>query len=198
MIDTSPIDPPLFDELPDERFGVIYCDPPWTYDRPNLHGAMTTCDVGFQYPTVKTEVLKELPVADIAEDDCLMFMWAVSPKLDEAIDLGRAWGFQYSTVAFVWNKLRTIGGNYTLPQTEMCLVFKRGRIPQPRGARNVRQYLEEVTTVHSRKPDEVRRRIDAMFPHHRKIELFARRRAQGQDWEVWGNESDNPDTPELF
>ena len=78
----------------------------------------------------------ELPVDTIAEPDAVLFLWATSPHLDQAIELGRAWGFAWATVAFVWDKQRVNPGHYTLSQCELCLVFKRGRIPQPRGRRD--------------------------------------------------------------
>ena len=71
-----------------------------------------------------------------------------------------------------------------MSQCELCLVFKRGRIPQPRGARDVRQLVSAARGPHSAKPAEVRRRIAAMFPAQRKLELFARERTEG--WDGWG------------
>ena len=73
-----------------------------------------------------------------------------------------------------------------MSQCELCLVFKHGKIPAPRGARNVRQLVSEPRGRHSAKPEEVRRRIEAMFPTQRKIELFARAPATG--WTAWGLE----------
>ena len=119
-------------------------------------------------------------------DDALLFLWSSSPHLPQALDLLSAWGFAYATVAFVWDKQRANPGYYTLSQCELCVVGKRGRIPQPRGARNVRQFLSEMRGEHSAKPAEVRRRIEAMFPTQRKLELFARTAAEG--WDCWGNE----------
>lgn len=113
-------------------------------------------------------------------------MWSSSPHLDQAIELGKAWGFAWATIAFVWHKQKTNPGFYTLSQCEICLVFKRGKIPSPRGARNVRQLVSELRGEHSQKPHEVRQRIEAMFPHHARIELFARECAPG--WDAWGNE----------
>ena len=115
-------------------------------------------------------------------------MWSSSPHLDQAIELGKRWGFAWATVAFVWDKQRVNPGFYTLSQCELCLVFKHGRIPAPRGARNVRQLVSEKRDGHSRKPEEVRGRIDAMFPDAAKIELFARDRAEG--WTAWGLDAD--------
>ena len=147
------------------------------------------------YPTITLSELKTLPVGTITADDCLLFLWATNPHLDQAIDLGKAWGFAWATVAFVWDKERVNPGFYTMSQCELCLVFKRGRIPRPRGARNVRQLVNAKRREHSRKPEEVRRRIDAMFPTLPKVELFARPEADlfgngmPEGWDVWGLET---------
>ena len=73
-----------------------------------------------------------------------------------------------------------------MSQCELCLVFKRGKIPQPRGARNVRQLVQTKRTRHSEKPEAVRERIEQMFPNQTKIELFARKQTRG--WDTWGLE----------
>ena len=185
--------PPLgagaFPDLPDRRYEIIYADPPWDYKGQLQHAGVGSGDTGGairHYPTVTLIDLKNLDVPSIAADDCLLFMWATNPHLDQAIDLGKAWGFAWATVAFVWDKVRVNPGFYTLSQCELCLVFKRGKIPRPRGARNVRQLVTAKRGPHSAKPEEVRRRIDRMFPHHAKIELFAR--SHIRDWDTWGLE----------
>jgi N6-adenosine-specific RNA methylase IME4 len=127
-----------------------------------------------------------MPVRQIAKEDCLLFMWATSPHLEQAIELGSAWGFEYKTVAFVWEKQKTNPGYYTLSQCEMCLVGKKGKIPSPRGSRKERQFLSAMRGKHSEKPDEVRQRICKMFPTQKKVELFARTVPEG--WSVWGNQ----------
>ncbi len=117
----------------------------------------------------------------------LLFLWTTGPQMANAISLGSAWGFAYKTVAFVWDKMNHNPGRYTLSQTEFCLVFKKGRIPSPRGARNVKQLVRSRREAHSAKPEEVIDGITAMFPSQRKIDLFARRRFQG--WDAWGLEA---------
>lgn len=182
-------DASLFPELPRGRFQVIYADPPWDYKGQLQHAGAGSNDTGGavrHFPTVTTADLKHLPILEIADDNCLLFLWATSPHLDQAIDLGKAWGFDWATVAFVWDKQRVNPGYYTMSQCELCLVFKRGRIPTPRGARNVRQLVSELRSRHSAKPEEVRHRIEDMFPTQRKIELFARVPADG--WTSWGLE----------
>ncbi len=187
-----------FPRLPQGRYNIVYADPPWDYKGQLQHTGPGNGDSGGtvrHYPTVTLSELKILPVRTIAADDCLLFLWATNPHLDQAIDLGKAWGFAWATVAFVWDKERVNPGFYTMSQCELCLVFKRGRIPRPRGARNVRQLVSAKRREHSRKPEEVRRRIDAMFPALPKVELFARPEADlfgngtPEGWDAWGLEA---------
>ena len=182
---------PVFPPLPPGLFGVVYADPPWDYRGQHQHRGPGNADSGgadWHYPTIRLKQLKQLDVLGIAAADSLLFLWATSPHLDQAVELGRAWGFKYATVAFVWDKQLVNPGFYTLSQCELCLVFKRGRIPSPRGARNVRQFVSEKRGPHSRKPGEVRDRIARMFPDHPRIELFARGPADA-GWATWGLES---------
>ncbi len=179
---------------PDGGYGVIYADPPWDYKGQLQHAGPGSGDSGGairHYPTVRLRDLMGLDVASIVADDSLLFLWATSPHLDQAIELGKAWGFDWATVAFVWDKQRVNPGFYTMSQCELCLVFKRGRIPRPRGARNVRQLVSERRAAHSRKPAEVRRRIEEMFPDQCRIELFARD-AEIDGWDVWGADIPHP------
>lgn len=132
------------------------------------------------------EDLKKLEVASIAEEDCLLFMWTTGPQMANAIELGVSWGFSYKTVAFVWDKMIHNPGRYTLSSTEFVLAFKRGKFPQPRGARNIRQLISAKRGRHSEKPVEVIEGITKMFPSQYKIELFARRNYEG--WNNWGLE----------
>ncbi len=182
---------PLFPDFPRGRFEIIYADPPWDYKGQRQHAGPGSRDTGgaaTHYPTVTLDMLCALDVPRITARDSLLFMWSSSPHLDQAIALGKAWGFAWATIAFVWDKQRVNPGFYTMSQCELCLAFKHGRIPSPRGARNVRQLVSVERGAHSHKPDEVRRRIDAMFPSARKIELFARDNAEG--WTSWGLEAD--------
>jgi len=181
------------------KYQIIYCDPPWDYKGQTQTGKSkfkgstfrggTTVKTGgaaSHYSTVPVHRLKDLDVQSVADSDCLLFMWATSPHLDQAIDLLKSWGFKWATIGFVWNKCRTNPGFYTMSQCEICLIGKKGKIPQPRGARNIRQLVNWPREKHSKKPDDVRKRIEQMFPTQDKIELFARNKNEG--WDVWGEE----------
>ena len=171
------------------NYEIIYCDPPWDYKGQTQHNGKGGKDTGgatTHYGCMKLPELKLLNVPNICFDDCLMFMWSSSPHLDQAIDLLKSWGFKYATIAFIWDKKKVNPGFYTMSQCEIVLVGKRGKIPQPRGARNIRQFLSEMRGKHSVKPSEVRTRIEEMFPTQKKLEMFARESTEG--WDVFGDE----------
>jgi N6-adenosine-specific RNA methylase IME4 len=189
--------PDLYPNLPQKKFDIIYADPPWDYngklqfdkssasaEKLNPKKNIFISSAAFKYPTMKTKDLAQIPILDIAKDDCLLFMWSTNPHLSQAIELGRAWGFEYKTVAFIWDKMIHNPGKYTLSNCELCLVFKRGRIPSPRGARNVQQLVRSPRGAHSEKPIAVMEAIERMFPDQKRIELFARKKFKG--WDSWG------------
>lgn len=189
----------IYPKLPNKKYDVVYADPPWDYggkvqyDNTSIEELnigfkkdIFISSASFKYPTLTLKELKKLPVKSISADDSLLFMWATGPQFANAIKLGVAWGFEYKTVAFVWDKMMHNPGHYTLSQAEFCLLFKRGRIPTPRGARNIKQLVQEKRRKHSEKPLEVANRINEMFPKQEKIELFARVNLVG--WDNWGLE----------
>ena len=191
--------PDLYPDLPDRKYDIIYADPPWDYggkmqfdktssssDVIDLSKSIFISSASFKYPTLKLNELKKIPISKISSDDCLLFMWVTSPHLSHGIDLGNSWGFEYKTVAFVWDKMVHNPGKYTMSYCELCLVFKRGRIPSPRGTRNEKQLIRAPRGEHSAKPQEVREAIERMFPSQRRIELFARENPA--QWDVWGLE----------
>jgi len=189
--------PSLYPDLPDRKYDIIYADPPWDYGgkmqfdksgkkdfNENWDNNIFISSANFKYPTVKTKDLMKIPINEIAKDDCLLFMWVTSPHLEQGIALGKAWGFAFRTVAFVWDKMNHNPGQYTLSYCELCLVFKRGKIPTPRGARNIKQLVRVPRGEHSEKPLEVLKSIELMFPTQDRVELFARHKPEG--WDVWG------------
>jgi N6-adenosine-specific RNA methylase IME4 len=171
------------------KYSVLYADPPWSYAGHTQHNGVTSVkSAEDHYNTMTLEELKQLKIQEKTEKDCVLFLWTSSPHLEQALELMKAWGFDYKTIAFVWDKQKTNPGYYTLSQVEICLVGKKGKFPTPRGSRKERQFLSEMRGVHSKKPDEIRQRISRMFPTQKKLELFARQTSDG--WDVWGNEVD--------
>lgn len=165
---------------------MIYADPPWRYQTWKGQGVAER-----HYPTMPLEDIKAMPVDRLAGKDCALFLWATCPMLPEALEVIRAWGFTFKTVAFTWIKLAPKAdsiywgmGYWTRSNAEVCLLATRG---QPRRqAKNVHQVIISHVEEHSKKPDEARRRIVALMGDVPRVELFARQTAPG--WDVWGNE----------
>lgn len=166
----------------DRKFPVIYADPPWRYE----HVETESRAIENQYPTMSLDEICEMPIDNIAHDDCILFMWATSPKLEEAMRVISAWGFTYRTCA-VWDKEMIGMGYYFRQQHELLLVAAKGELPTPLPADRPSSVLREKRGVHSAKPEAMREYIEKMYPQLDKIELFCRTPKEG--WNVWGNQS---------
>lgn len=181
----------VFKDFPKKKYDIIYADPPWNYAKP-IKRSTTHIKKDIHYSTVTDDDLKNLPIQSITKDDCILFVWVVSPKMEECMNIISSWGFTYITVGFVWEKVKPTVGNYTLPSVELCLIYKKGKIPQP-FVPGQRQFVHEKKREHSQKPLVVKHRIGQMFPYADKIELFARPNPSTpmfdmeDDWEYWGN-----------
>lgn len=170
----------------DKKYNIIYADPPWQYRDRKCNGA---CEQ--HYNTMKLEDICELPIKDIADKDCILFLWATYPMLKESLELMKAWGFKYKTIGFQWVKQNKSGngfffglGRWTRGNTECCLIATKGK-PQ-RVNNNVGQLIVSPLRKHSQKPDEARQKIVDLMGDIPRIELFARQYADG--WDCWGNE----------
>jgi len=188
--------------LPDGRFDVALVDPPWSYFGDQAKdGAAAKF-----YGTLTDEEIHALPVRALLSDRSVAFVWATAPRLDAALDAIRAWGLHYRGVAFVWVKTtregkpigaRGVRPSIVKPTCEFvlaCSTVRKGR-PLPVADESVANTVLAPTREHSRKPDEVHERIEALYPNATKVELFARRPRQG--WQVWGDQINQTDTTGL-
>ena len=169
-------------KLPDAKFRVLYADPPWKY------GDQLTEAYGptkFHYPAMSISELCALPVADLCEKDAVLFLWVTSPLLFECAPIVKTWGFEYKS-SFVWDKVKHNMGHYNSVRHEFLLIATRGScLP------DIPELIDSVQSIertkHSEKPEEFRAIIDKLYPHGKRIELFARAEAKG--WERWGNQT---------
>uniref|UniRef100_A0A6H1ZC84 Putative methyltransferase n=1 Tax=viral metagenome TaxID=1070528 RepID=A0A6H1ZC84_9ZZZZ len=187
-------------DFPNKKYQIIYADPPWDYE----FGETLSRFVKNKYPLMTFEEICSLPVGSIAADNSILLMWATFPKLEWAIPVMKAWGFNYRTCAFVWIKANkktnvrqtsflpvdnleafTGMGYYTRSNAEICLLGKRGDALE-RKRHDIHQIVYEPIQEHSRKPAVVRKNIVKLFGDLSRIELFARQKTEG--WDVWGNE----------
>lgn len=133
----------------------------------------------------------KLPVKQIADKDCALFMWATFPNLEYAFQVLNAWGFTYKTIAFVWVKQNKKSaslfwgmGFWTRANAEMCIIATKGK--PKRISASVHQIIMSRIEEHSKKPSVTRDKIIELIGDLPRIELFARQQTDGWDW--WGNE----------
>jgi N6-adenosine-specific RNA methylase IME4 len=170
-----------------KKFGAIYADPAWLFLSRGEHGEGRSASA--HYTTTTLDGMKALPIAELAAENCVLFMWMVDWCPQDALDLMRAWGFTHKTTAFTWTKTTENGaefmgqGYWTRANPEDCWLATRGN--PKRLFADVRQLVTAPVMEHSRKPDEIYARIERLVagPY---LELFARRPRDG--WVSWGNE----------
>lgn len=172
-----------------KKYGIIYADPPWHYRVYSKKGAGRSAES--HYPTMTIEEIQALPVSELADKECALFMWITFPLLKESLSVLSACGFKFKTIAFVWIKQNRKSdslfwgmGYRTRTNAEFCVLATKGK--PKRMAENVHQVIVSHIEEHSKKPDEARRRIVRLMGDLPRIELFARQKSAG--WDVWGNE----------
>jgi N6-adenosine-specific RNA methylase IME4 len=175
-------------KFPDKKYNIIYADPPWNYNDKASAGKR---GASFKYNTMTLGEIKDLPVNNISEDNCILFLWVTFPQLPNAFEVMKEWGFEYKTVAFNWVKKNKKSdswfwgmGNWTRSNPEVCLLATRGK--PKRISASIHSVIDTPIEGHSKKPDEARKRIVELCGDLPRIELFARDKVDG--WDCWGDE----------
>lgn len=171
-----------------KKYQIIYADPLWSYRDKALSGNRGAC---CKYSVQSKDWIDNLPIRNISDKDCVLFLWVTMPKLNECWDLIKNWGFEYKTVAFTWVKRNKKSnswfwgmGRWTRANAELCLLATKGK-PKRVNA-GIHSIIDSRIREHSQKPDEVRIEIENLMGDLPRIELFAREKSPG--WDVWGNE----------
>lgn len=176
-------------ELPDKKYPLIYADPPWQYQFSETDNRK----IENHYPTMTLDEICDMDLDKITTDDCILFLWATSPKLQEAMEVIASWNFTYRS-SFVWVKDRIGMGYYARQRHELLLVAIKGSIPVPSPGDRLDSVVESPRLEHSSKPEVFYEMIEQMYPALPKLELFARNNREG--WNAWGNQYDTQLTQE--
>lgn len=194
------------------KYKIIYCDPAWSFKTYSDAGKDRSPDN--HYKVMNLQDIKNLPVKQLADKDCVLFMWTIDTHVPQALEVMKSWGFTYKTVGFTWTKINksaklnsidaskdvfTGMGYWTRSNPEMCLLGESpefdvdrcfmGTIGKPkRESMSVRRAVLDYRREHSRKPDQIYDRIEQLLGDIPRIELFARTERPG--WDVWGDQVD--------
>lgn len=178
--------------LPSGPFACVVADPPWDYR------AGKASRIRPKYSTMTLEEIRALPVAAIAAEESMLFLWVTSGFLEEGFRVMRAWGFTYKATA-EWVKGRIEEGRLILHQGmgsyvanahEHVLIGSRGGVTA-----RVKMLPSVVLAPsrgkvgggHSVKPQELYNRAAQIAPMGRRLEMFARSYRVG--WVGWGLEA---------
>lgn len=169
-------------------FDLIMADPPWSFDLRSQKGEEKSAQA--QYGCMSLDAIAALPLAALAAENAVLWLWATNPLLREAFQIMDAWGFTYKTAGH-WVKTTKhgklgFGTGYILRCAgEPFLIGTRGA---PKTAKNVRSVVMGRIREHSRKPEEAFLEAEKLMPDAKRIEVFSRQRRPG--WSNWGNEAD--------
>jgi N6-adenosine-specific RNA methylase IME4 len=172
-----------------KTYDVILADCPWNF---KTYGQSNATTPQTHYNTMTIQELIDLPIKNVAAENCALFFWVVdwmSPSVCESVV--NAWGFTYRTKAWTWIKAKRSGfgfhigrGYYTQSNPEDCWLCVKGSMPVQN--RSILSLIYSEVRKHSQKPEDQYRKIDALYPNMRYLELFARHQHKG--WDVFGNE----------
>lgn len=192
-----------------QKYSIILADPPWMENKRNNQNTKFGRSSQGYYNLMTTQQICDLPIRDITEPNCALFMWVTFPHLFDAEKVMKAWGFKYKTIAFNWFKVNKNNekpcfgiGYYTKSNTEICLLGIKGKMkPISNYVSQViiseeddSDIMETATVVsvrqeHSKKPAIVRDKIVELFGDLPRIELFARNTTDG--WDAFGDQIGN-------
>jgi len=169
-------------EIPEGKYRIIYADPPWKYSDKKEYRPEGAAEN--HYPTMSLDELCNMRIPD-TEDNAVLFLWVTSPMLEDSFRVIKAWGFKYKS-SFVWDKIKHNMGHYNSVRHEFLLIATKGScLP------DVKKLYDSVVSIerteHSEKPEYFRNIIDTLYPHGKRIELFARKKVS-EKWDVYGNE----------
>lgn len=173
------------------KYRTIVADPPWPMpDSGARTGASPEWihavghNVRIPYATMSLEAIEALPVRDLAESTCHLYLWTVNRYLEQTYAIARAWGFRPAQV-LTWCKTPMgigMGGTFT-STTEYVLFCRRGTLKAKTRVDSC--WWQWPRGPHSAKPEAFLDMVEQVSPGP-YLELFARRNRLG--WDTWGNE----------
>lgn len=169
-----------------EKYSVIYAHPSWMYNKIYSNGstgeiAEDAKRVIFSSAMPLEEIIA-FPVENVADENCVLFLWATTPMLPEALAVVSAWGFAYKTL-LTWEKTNDgCMGYWFKTCTEHLVVAVKGNVKA--FGSPVRNCYHEPQIKRGRKPDYFYRLIEKVTIG-RRIALFTRRRRRG--WDIYSN-----------
>ena len=179
-----------------KKYRTIVADPPWKYgkwgkgsNKCALAGKAQNVEKDIPYDTMTIADIGNLPMAELADDNCDLYLWVTQKYLPVAFELLKEWSFRYcQTLTWCKAPMGTGQGGLFCPTTEFIILGRKGRMPKNKTRIDSTWWQVKRTQKHSKKPEFFQDMIEKMSDGPR-LEMFARRKREG--WDVWGNEVDS-------
>ena len=177
-----------------KRYKIIYADPPWpiTFGRrtKTIHSTWDTHLTRSEYYKKMTiDQIKCLPVQQISDKDCVLYIWVINKYIEKSYDVARSWGFKPSCLLTWVKKPMGIGLGGAFCQTTEHILYCRKGNPLTIKRSDTCWFPFKRQNKHSQKPKEFRDIITSVHGDVPRVELFARQATPG--WDIWGNELEN-------
>lgn len=170
-------------EIKQKKYKTILADPPWAQELTGKWKRSNMRATELPYPTMTVDEIKALPVGDLADTGCHLWLWTTNQFLRAGFEVMEAWGFKY-LAPITWVKPSGIG-NYFIHRTQTILFGYKEKCQFPLERFKPTVLMATNPHKHSQKPEASYELIESVSPESR-LELFARRKRFG--WDVWGNE----------
>ena len=165
------------------KYRTILADPCWEQKMAGKYATRHKRIRELPYPTMNVEQIKNLPVKELAEEGCHLWLWTTNQFLKEAFEVMEAWGFKY-LATITWVKPSGCG-NWFVSRTQHCLFGYKDKCQFNKARYKPTVFFANIPKRHSEKPIKFYDLIESISDEKR-LELFARNKREG--WDVWGNE----------
>ena len=173
------------------KYKTIVVDPPWEYNKWGGHsnkGRHGFKIVEFPYDCMGIDEIKRLPIKNLSDDNCELYLWTTQKYLPISFEVLNSWGFKYcQTLTWCKTPRGTGQGGVYCPTNEFLILGRRGKMPNITRIDST-WWLTKRQRRHSAKPEFFQDMIETVSEGPR-LEMFARRERKG--WDVFGNEVDN-------
>jgi len=176
-----------------KKYQIIYADPPWAFEN-GWCWERTKSRADSHYPTMSIEDICALPVKNICDEKCHLYLWTTSRDLmlGRAAKVCESWGFRPMNI-LTWGKPQISLGYYFRNSSEHLLFGVKGEKNRTLDRKQGTWFISN-RLKHSQKPPIVRNWIVKWSGDLPRLELFARKEKElfedesFEGWDVWGNE----------
>ena len=148
------------------QYDIILADSPWNCE------INSRCSPDEPYLRMSKKDISKLHIP--SADDSILFLWSTNHKLLEALEVMKAWGFEYKA-NIVWIKPHSGTCSYVKGKHELLLLGNKGNMLIPEENNKPESVIEisNNSEDNNNKQTTIYNIIVKMYPNCKYLELFA-------------------------